>query len=378
MGAVPKPHLVHAGASNLPKQPETAPPAVDATPPGGKREIGDLRVPGEIARVIGEALPEGSQLDEDRIDLCTLSIQFHRIVKGTQYVALLYIDEGYEELTYMSWFLSSVCLRIFTNATGLSLDQPKIEVIAARSGLLPEDWYEELDACVDAQISKSKRITRIERWLAVGPAAALPLVSVWIRQMGLRNERGDSFGQTARLRSDDKRATAASHAGLEQASSRKGPLVFISYSHDDDDKELFNKLMKCLSPLNDAFPPKAVWTDEDIPTGEYWSMSIDQAIASARVFVALVTNSFLNSDFIKKVELKAALEARVKKEKGLAWILGGACAAEQYGLKEIQAACSLDKPLNLLKPGEQDIELEKVRKRVEELLKGILAEESKR
>jgi hypothetical protein len=378
MRSLPKPPLVRPRASDLATQPEAAPPAIDVTALGRKREIGDLRVPREIARVIDEALPEVLQLDEDCIALCALPIQFHRIVKGMRYVALLYVGEGYEELTYLSWFLSSVCLRIFITTTELRLHKPAIEIIAARYGLLPEDWSDELDACLAAGIIKSKRITRIQTWLGAGPEGALPHVKVWTRQLELsgddsQNERGDSFGQTARPCSDDKRATAASQAALEQASSRKVPLVFISYSHED--QELFRKLMTSLSPLNDAFKTKAVWTDEDIKASEYFRNSIDQAMASARVVVALVTNSFLASDFIKKVELKKALEARMKDEKGLAWILGGACAAEQYGLKEIQAACSLKKPLNQLTPGEQDEQLENVRKRVEELL--ILAGELK-
>ena len=105
MRALPKPPLVRPRASDLATQPEAAPPAIDVTGLGGKREIGDLRVPREIARVIDEALPEVLQLDEDRIALCALPIQFHCIVKGTRYVALLYVGEGYEELTYLSWFL---------------------------------------------------------------------------------------------------------------------------------------------------------------------------------------------------------------------------------------------------------------------------------
>src|SRR5215467_7222089 len=109
MGAPPKPQLqvVRTEASDLPTQPQKVP-----------REIGNLQVPGEIFQVIDKALPEGTQLGEDSVTLSgPLEIQFNRIVKGTQYVALLYFDAGYPELSEQSWFLASVCLHIFTRAS---------------------------------------------------------------------------------------------------------------------------------------------------------------------------------------------------------------------------------------------------------------------
>jgi hypothetical protein len=382
MGALPKSPLTfaHAGASSRPIRQHVL-PRVDTHAPGGRREIGDLRVQADVARTIANALPEGANLDEDRVTLCGLSIQFHRIVKGTQYFALLYIDEGYEELTYSSWFLSAVCLRLIATTKGLKLDEPSVEIIAARSGLLPEDWLIELDVCVEARIARSKRITRIEEWLAARPEIVPNLIRVWIRGMGLnrddsQSQRGDSFGQIARPVTAYTGVADRSHTALSKPNSPKRPLVFLSYSHDNDDAALANRLKKSLRQLDDEFKTKAVWTDEDIKTSEEWFASIQQAMQSARVVVALATPSFFDSDFIKDVELKAILDARVKNEKGLAWILGAACAYPVYGLKEIQAACSIKPALNKLEPGDLDEQLEIVRRNVSDLVRDILAGES--
>ena len=367
-----------AGASRPIRQ--HVPPLPDTPASPGRREIGDLRVQSDIAGTIAKALPEGANLDEDRVTLCGLSIQFHRIVKGTQYFALLYIDEGYEELTYSSWFLSAVCLRLIATTKGLKRDEPSVEIIATRPGLLPEDWLIELDVCVEARITRYKRITRIKNGWPHDQKRCLVSSVSGCEGWGSIATTVKANEVTVSASSQDQAPpmlpSPQRHTLLSIDNSPKGPLVFLSYSHDDDDAALANRLKKSLRQLDDEFKVKAVWTDEDIKTSEEWFASIQQAMKSARVVVALATPSFFDSDFIKDVELKAILDARVKNEKGLAWILGAACAYPVYGLKEIQAACSIKPALNKLEPGDLDEQLEIVRRNVSDLVRDILAGES--
>src|SRR5262249_41758594 len=148
MGALQKPQLqvVRTGATAAPRPPEAAPPSAGAA--GAKRDIGDFRLRPDLFGVIDAELPEGAKLQEDSVTVGDDFIQFYRIVSGTQYLALLYFDEGYQEVKFKSWFVAAVCLRLFTTTNRLKLDTPAIEILAARSRLLPFEWQDELAACV--------------------------------------------------------------------------------------------------------------------------------------------------------------------------------------------------------------------------------------
>jgi len=362
-------------------------PSLDRAQPA-KRQIGDLRVREDIAAVIGAALPEGVQLVPDRVTLCTVPIQFHCIVTGTAYVALLFIDDGYVELTYPSWFLSALCLRIFSK-NGSRLDGPVIEIIATQSGLLPEDWRDELDACMKARLVRSStRITRIAPWLAEGLEGSRQLVETWVKEMRLergdgQNDRGDSFGPISKASSGDERAKALSHTDVEQAKRRKGPLVFVSYAHDDADKNFFKDLMDVLKTFEDDEEYKSqvdadmtgrrqvVWTDAEIRengTGEEWQTLIQDAWESARVVVAVVTNRYFVSDFIKSEELKPTLDAVKKQQQKFAWVPAGDTRFETYGLGRLQAAWDVDQPLNTLDEGKREQAVKKIAERIGRML----------
>jgi hypothetical protein len=50
-----------------------------------------------------------------------------------------------------------------------------------------------------------------------------------------------------------------------------------------------------------------LWSDSDIPTGSHWREEIDKALGEARVAVLAVSDHFMQSDFIHRVELPALL-----------------------------------------------------------------------
>jgi hypothetical protein len=83
--------------------------------------------------------------------------------------------------------------------------------------------------------------------------------------------------------------------------------VFISYSHEDRDKWLA-LIKKFLKPLEkDGL---IIWTDEKIKVGEEWKKDIEFQLLSAKVGLLIITQSFLNSDFIDKNELPPLIKAR--------------------------------------------------------------------
>jgi tetratricopeptide (TPR) repeat protein len=80
--------------------------------------------------------------------------------------------------------------------------------------------------------------------------------------------------------------------------------VFISYSHADED--LFTKLLEHLKPLEREGLIEG-WHDRKIGAGSEWAGQIDQNLEAADIVLALVSPSFLASDYISDVEMKSAL-----------------------------------------------------------------------
>ena len=77
--------------------------------------------------------------------------------------------------------------------------------------------------------------------------------------------------------------------------------VFISYAHEDESwREDFERM---LAPARDRGIVN-LWSDDLIAAGENWSDKIRAALARARVGLLLVTDHFLQSEYINKVELK--------------------------------------------------------------------------
>ena len=124
--------------------------------------------------------------------------------------------------------------------------------------------------------------------------------------------------------------------------------VFISYSRKDE--KWLHRVESMLQPL--VSKGKIItWVDrKDIRPGDPWDEEIKKALAAAKIAVLLVSEQFLASEYITKVELPAILDAAKKKECTLFWILIRDCLYEEYGLKELQAAHDLKQPLQDLKP----------------------------
>jgi hypothetical protein len=83
--------------------------------------------------------------------------------------------------------------------------------------------------------------------------------------------------------------------------------LFISYSHQD--KILFDEFRCHLGYWSEEGQIQ-VWSDEILKASERWREEIDKALDSAAVAVLLISSDFLNSKFIRDVELPALLGAR--------------------------------------------------------------------
>jgi hypothetical protein len=91
--------------------------------------------------------------------------------------------------------------------------------------------------------------------------------------------------------------------------------VFISYSHNDDDHSLLNKLIKHLSPLQYNEPPLIkIWDDSHLLPGDPWDDEIKANLRNADIVLLLVSSDFNASRYIREIEMKEAIERGKRRE----------------------------------------------------------------
>ncbi len=155
--------------------------------------------------------------------------------------------------------------------------------------------------------------------------------------------------------------------------------IFVSYSHRDP--KALQELERFLKPLGRE-GLIGNWADNQIKPGEDWHAEIDQALATATVAVLLVSQDFLNSDFIFGTELPRILaRADAGKITVLPVFLRPFDTAleipfiDRNGMKRkdkitrIQGFGTPDQPLSELKPSDRDKIYRQVALRLQELVK---------
>jgi class 3 adenylate cyclase/predicted ATPase len=148
--------------------------------------------------------------------------------------------------------------------------------------------------------------------------------------------------------------------------------VFISYSHKD--QEWLTRLQTMMRPLIRAGEVLA-WDDTRIHTGANWREHIQQALATAKVGVMLVSPNFLASDFIAEVELPSLLTAATEEGLQVCWILVSACLHETSGLDRFQAVHDISRPLDSLTPAELNATLATTAREIQRLATTKLLEQ---
>ena len=94
--------------------------------------------------------------------------------------------------------------------------------------------------------------------------------------------------------------------------------AFLSYSHEDKKvKEIFQQNLTVMTKKKFI----TQWHDGLIEPGMRWREEIEENLARMDVFVGLLTNAFINSDFIEKVEIKAARKKLQEQRKDFLFVL---------------------------------------------------------
>ena len=126
------------------------------------------------------------------------------------------------------------------------------------------------------------------------------------------------------------------------------PLVFIS--HSPKDVVWRNRLQTMLAPLVNTGAVYA-WDNSQILPGWEIRQAINQALASAKVAVLLVSADFFDSNW---QEFQLFLDAAKRNNLRIIWVYVRACLYDLTALKDYQAAHDITKPLNSLLEAEQD------------------------
>jgi hypothetical protein len=125
--------------------------------------------------------------------------------------------------------------------------------------------------------------------------------------------------------------------------------VFISYSHVDS--SWLTNLKLFLKPLETTGQLK-LWDDTQIRPGKKWKEEIKVALARAKVAVLLVTQHFLDSDFITDEELPHFLQASENEGLTIFWIAVSASTYQESPIQQFQAANDPQRTLDSLTPSE--------------------------
>jgi hemoglobin-like flavoprotein len=136
-----------------------------------------------------------------------------------------------------------------------------------------------------------------------------------------------------------------------------GPELFISYAHED--LECCQEFRRMLAPACER-GLISIWSDAAIEAGDRWFETIQQALTRARVGLLLVSDHFLQSQFIHEQELAALLAAGRRGEVSIFWVPVSASLYAHSDLKDLQACWDPERPLDQLPQADRKAAIQKI------------------
>ena len=126
--------------------------------------------------------------------------------------------------------------------------------------------------------------------------------------------------------------------------------IFVIYTLAD--KDIMHHLLRHSDPLNEAFD-LSIWHDDPIITGQPWKSYFESRIHHTDIFLLLVSDDFMNSQFIKQIEFKAVID-RHKENKSVVipiiidncqWDIDLKLIDYEFNLRELQVLPEEGKPI---------------------------------
>ena len=141
-------------------------------------------------------------------------------------------------------------------------------------------------------------------------------------------------------------------------SARTG--VFIAYCFPE--KKWFDRIHAAIKPVvgNEGM---VVWDERRLRSGT-WKTELADVLASRKVAMLIVSDIFLESDFVLRAKLPALLESEREQGLKICWVLASHCLFELAGLNELDAANSINAALDGLGLEKRDAELQEIARAV--------------
>jgi len=119
--------------------------------------------------------------------------------------------------------------------------------------------------------------------------------------------------------------------------------IFIAYCYPD--KKWLDRVRTAMAPMNPE--DFIVWDERKFRSGNAWRAELANALAESDLAVMLVSDLFLDSDFLVRAKFPALL-ARARQDGGprISWVLVSHCLHEAAGLDPALAMNDLDRPLD--------------------------------
>ena len=137
--------------------------------------------------------------------------------------------------------------------------------------------------------------------------------------------------------------------------------VFIAYCFPE--KRWLDRVQAAIEPFagSDRF---VVWDERKLKNGIAWKNELPDVLASAKVAMMIVSDLFLDSDFITRAKLPALLEKERESGLQICWVLAGHCLFELAGLKEADMGNRVGSAFDGLGLAQRDAEVASIAKKV--------------
>jgi hypothetical protein len=141
-------------------------------------------------------------------------------------------------------------------------------------------------------------------------------------------------------------------------------LAIVCYC--DKDKDWLVQLKEYLKPFKDD-----LWDDTQIEPGQDWRKEIIKALNSAKVAIFLVSQNFIESQFIQKHEFSPLFEKAQTGGVTILWIAVSHCTYETSEFEKYKPLNNPEKPLNSLKSSERQKELCQICEKISDRIKSL-------
>jgi len=130
--------------------------------------------------------------------------------------------------------------------------------------------------------------------------------------------------------------------------------IFIAYCFPE--KKWFDRVHAAVKPVVGT-ESIVVWDERRLRVGAGWKAELSDVLANRRVAMLIVSDIFLESDFITSAKLPALLESEREQGLKICWVLASHCLFETTGLNAADAGNDPNQALDGLGLEKRDAEL---------------------